>query len=423
MTRLQYADDTIIFCPPKIDQLLNIKKFLIIFQLASGLQINFHKSFLYGIHTDETWLNSAANSLKCTIGKLPFSYQGLPMGGSSSKLATWDPIIKRIEDKMATFDVMAGRLTLIKASISSLPMYYMSLFPVPKGIIEKINKLQRLFLWSGGSSAKPYLSLASWSLLELPKKLGGLGCGNILHRNLSLLFQWVWRFLHEPNSLWHEIISHKYGYDRAFIHHELTAPSHGGPWRNICASILKHPGAKNLLQYSIRRMVGNGANALFWLDQWLGNFSLKHKFPRLFLISSNPNATISSCGFWVGHTWKWNLKWCRNLRSRDLEEWNALQLLLSPVCLSTKEKDSFSWTMNKRGDFSVKSMSTALVSAPSQSVPPYANWMKIWRGVIPPKVELFTWLSIRGKKNTRAKLARLNIIAADASLCPLCQSH
>lgn len=41
LTHLQYADDTILFCPPNMDYLLNIKKTLILFHLCSGLQVNF----------------------------------------------------------------------------------------------------------------------------------------------------------------------------------------------------------------------------------------------------------------------------------------------------------------------------------------------------------------------------------------------
>ena len=43
LTHLQFADDTILFTSQGMESLLNIKKTLILFQLASGLQINFHK--------------------------------------------------------------------------------------------------------------------------------------------------------------------------------------------------------------------------------------------------------------------------------------------------------------------------------------------------------------------------------------------
>lgn len=70
---------------------------------------------------------------------------GLPLGGNVLRLETWALIIQKVEKRLATWKrrmlSIAGRLTLIKALISSLPLYYMSLFPARIGVNEKINKL------------------------------------------------------------------------------------------------------------------------------------------------------------------------------------------------------------------------------------------------------------------------------------------
>ena len=153
ISHLQYADDTIIFCPPKVEFLCNIKKTLIAFHIASGLGVNFHKSALYGINVDELWLSHTADLLLCRTGSLPFTYLGLPIGGNISRRAAWEPVIDRMKNKLAAWNgkllSIGGRLTLIKASLSSLPLYFMSLFPIPKGIIDCIVKIQRNFLWNG----------------------------------------------------------------------------------------------------------------------------------------------------------------------------------------------------------------------------------------------------------------------------------
>lgn len=44
---------------------------------------------------------------------------------------------------------LGDRITLIKAVISNLPIYYMSLFKMPVKITQQIDKLQRDFLWEG----------------------------------------------------------------------------------------------------------------------------------------------------------------------------------------------------------------------------------------------------------------------------------
>jgi hypothetical protein len=40
-----------------------------------------------------------------------------------------------------------GRLTLIKSTLSNLPTYYLSLFPIPVSVATRIEKVQRDFLW------------------------------------------------------------------------------------------------------------------------------------------------------------------------------------------------------------------------------------------------------------------------------------
>lgn len=424
LTHLQYADDTVLFCPPNMEFLGNIKNTLILFELASGLKVNFHKSSLHGINIDSSWLQTAADYLMCKVGGLPFSYLGLPMGGNSSNISLWSPIISRIEKKLATWKgsllSLAGRLTLIKASISSLPMYFMSLFPVPKGVIDKINKLQRQFLWCGGEKSS-YMALAAWNLLELPKKMGGLGCGNLHHRNLSLLFKWIWRLLHEPEALWSKVISEKYKYYPHFSHYNRNVPLNGGPWKKICATIVKNPATRTMLASNIIRRVGNDFKTLFWFDIWLGNSPLKIVFPRLFLLSSNPYATVQDCGLWIESRWEWHLSWGRPLRPRDLDEWNDLQPLLDSVTLSTMDEDSYVWTPSKAGIFTVKSLSWELAKTSSAPLPHIADWGKLWKGLIPPRVEIFTWLAILGKINTKVKLASMGIISPDETSCILCQ--
>lgn len=427
ITHLQYADDTIIFCPPNMSYLHHIKKALILFQLASGLQVNFHKSSIHGIHVDNSWLLEAARSLLCKVGVFPITYLGLPIGGNSSRLALWNPILKKIESKLATWKgkllSMAGRLALIKASIASLPLYYMSLFPAPKGVIEMINKLQRQFLWCG-DVGKSYLALVSWDKVVLPRVFGGLNCGNLFHRNISLLAKWIWRFLNEPHALWQKVIKAKYNYLPVFLPHELEAPAKGGPWRNMCASLVKYPPAHDLVRSKIRRNVGNGSKILFWHEIWLGPSPLKAQFPRLYKISSLPNAPISSFGSWTGRDWAWSFEWSRPFRPRDVVEWSELMAALALVCLSVNDEDSCVWALDKTGAFSVKSLSFELAKASlSQAQPCTFNWKKIWKGLIPPRVEIFTWLAVMGRLNTRSKLASLNIIPQEEIFCILCNEQ
>ncbi|KAK2389767.1 hypothetical protein QL285_063335 [Trifolium repens] len=54
---------------------------LVLFELMSGLRVNFHKSMLVGVNISDSWLHEAATALRCRVGKVPFIYPGLPIGG------------------------------------------------------------------------------------------------------------------------------------------------------------------------------------------------------------------------------------------------------------------------------------------------------------------------------------------------------
>lgn len=86
ITHLQYADDTLIFNDAKMESLKNIKKALILFHLASGLQVNFHKSSIIGMNTTKVRLQEAADSLLCKASDIPFTYLGLSIGGNMSQI-------------------------------------------------------------------------------------------------------------------------------------------------------------------------------------------------------------------------------------------------------------------------------------------------------------------------------------------------
>ncbi|KAK2639734.1 hypothetical protein Ddye_027529 [Dipteronia dyeriana] len=103
-----------------------------------------------------------------------------------------------------------GRLVLIKTVISSIPIYYMSMFKILVCVAHKIGKLQRnLFL--GDGVEKIEIHVVDWTKIYKSKGNWGLGINRILYKNKGLLAKWVWRFGKEESSLWNKIICTKYG--------------------------------------------------------------------------------------------------------------------------------------------------------------------------------------------------------------------
>ena len=55
-----------------------LRAVLVLFESASGLKVNFHKSMLSGINIGDSWLGAAATVLNCRVGRIPFGVFGPP---------------------------------------------------------------------------------------------------------------------------------------------------------------------------------------------------------------------------------------------------------------------------------------------------------------------------------------------------------
>lgn len=85
--------------------------------------VNFHKSLLVEININDSWINEAASALHCKIGRVPFMYLGLPIGGYARQLSFWDPVVARMKSRLSEWNsrtlLFGGRLILLKSIISS----------------------------------------------------------------------------------------------------------------------------------------------------------------------------------------------------------------------------------------------------------------------------------------------------------------
>ena len=47
----------------------------------------------------------------------------------------------------------------------------------------------------------------------MPKEFGGLGIGDILMKNTTMLYKWWWRFAAKPTPLWKKIVCSRNNFD------------------------------------------------------------------------------------------------------------------------------------------------------------------------------------------------------------------
>ncbi|GKC61705.1 RNA-directed DNA polymerase, eukaryota, partial [Tanacetum coccineum] len=149
LSYLFYAGDVIFVGKWNLSNLSTIVNVLKWFHLASGLKINLHKSKLMGIGISHDVVVSAAKSIGCPIFHNPFNYLGVKVGGIMSRLSSWDDVVTKLSARLSKWKhkslSIGGHLTLIKTVLSSLPLYYMSSFKVPKGVLSKMKSIRRNF--------------------------------------------------------------------------------------------------------------------------------------------------------------------------------------------------------------------------------------------------------------------------------------
>lgn len=79
----------------------SLKVDLIIFEVISGLKVNFHESPLVRVNVSNSWLVEASTLHNCKIGSLPFSYLGLPTCGDSHKLNFWSLLVNHSKSRLS----------------------------------------------------------------------------------------------------------------------------------------------------------------------------------------------------------------------------------------------------------------------------------------------------------------------------------
>jgi hypothetical protein len=105
-----------------------------------------------------------ASSFGCSVGKLPFTYLGLPLGITKPTIQDLSPLVGLVERRLnaiAHFLSYGGRLEFICSVLSSLPSFYMCSLKLQKSIIDIVNHAQRHCLWAKDEDASSAKSLAA----------------------------------------------------------------------------------------------------------------------------------------------------------------------------------------------------------------------------------------------------------------------
>jgi hypothetical protein len=218
--------------------------------------------------------------------------------------------------------------------------------------------------------------------------------------------------------MWKDVIKsiHNTNYSKLLL--QAPIPGAATTWTQIVNHCVKDNRMQDIMNEQSLVLIGNGKKTMFWLDCWINNSCLAEHFPNLFQLSNEKEASIDKMGMWEGYEWIWVFSWIRPLRGRNIGLLDQLYAILSIVHMDKDGEDRLIWKDNKSGRFSVKSLCGLL--SPEPSTNNGFSFVRIWKGIVPPKVEIFCWIAIINIINTRCMLVQIGILDSSESNCPIC---
>ncbi|GJV65858.1 RNA-directed DNA polymerase, eukaryota [Tanacetum coccineum] len=346
--------------------------------VMESLHLSFSRVVDAGVGVPHALIIEAAMALGCSVMRTPFKYLGVVVGGNMSLIKPWDEKIGKLKSRLSRWKLNAlsigGWLTLLKSVLGSTSIYTMSLYKVPKFVLNLMESIRRNF-FNGIHGAEKKISWVKWSKVFAAKKNGGLGVSSYYALNRALLFKWVWRFISQDNSLWFRVITSIHGSQIL-----QQSSCYSSNWNSIIREMqtLKSHGV-DLFSHCRIHVVNKECSVA---DKLQG--SVTTSFRR------------SARG---------------GIEAHQLAQ---LQLLIEPTILSNSD-DRWVWDLNGDGIFRVKDVRCLLDEFFLPKDITATRWVK----TIPIKINVFAWKVCIDRLPTRMNLFRRDV-QVPSLLCPIC---
>ncbi|KAG7557811.1 Reverse transcriptase domain [Arabidopsis suecica] len=410
LSHICFADDLILFAEASVAQVRVIRTVLEKFCLASGQKVSLEKSKIFfsnNVSRELERLISAESGIESTreLGK----YLGMPILQKRINKETYGEVLERVASRLAGWKSQtlsfAGRITLTKAVLSSIPIHTMSSIILPAATLDRLDKMSRTFLW-GGKPDKKKMHLLSWKKVCRPKAEGGLGIRGAKLMNKALVAKVGWRLLNDETSLWARVLRSKYKVGAAQDHTWVVPKSNwSSTWRSVGV------GLREVVSRGLAWVPGDGRTIRFWLDKWL--------LPEMLVERAVVPLPEDERGRKVSDYWCVGVGWDIARLGLYLPVSVIHRLLAVVVNGEIGIKDRVSWLGNSNGAFSVSS-AYAIITKEEAPGPCMERFYKeIWTVVAPERVRVFLWLVANQVIMTNVERVRRHL--GDSEVCQVCK--
>lgn len=162
-----------------------------------------------------------------------------------------------------------GKEVLIKPVAQAVPTYAMSVFKLPLGLCDDIQKSMAKFWWRSKEENRG-IHWARWEKMSLAKSRGSLGFREMSSFNQAFVAKQGWRLLLCPQSLVTKVLKARY-YKNPYI------------WRSILRG-------GQVLEKGIRWRISNGEKIHICKDNWIPR---PETFKPLSIQNLSAEATVS----------------------------------------------------------------------------------------------------------------------------------
>jgi hypothetical protein len=206
-----YADNMVIFIKPAHQDLQLLSTIMTTFEQISGLRTNMEKNKATPINCSEEDLQIVTDIFGCAVEAFPCHYLGVPLSIKRLRRSDEQPIIDAISSRIPTWKGnllnMAGRSTLVAATLSAIPIYISIVLCLSPWAIDCIDQCRRAFLWAGAQSVAGGKCRVAWHVVTIPKELGGLDIVDLRRLGIALRLRWEWLRRTDPTRSWHTLPS------------------------------------------------------------------------------------------------------------------------------------------------------------------------------------------------------------------------
>jgi len=402
ITHLLFVDDILIFCNGTRRDSECLLEGLNLFKRATGMIINENKSSLIQNMESLEDLHFLTRLFPFGVDTLDkgLKYLGFRIKPNKYLKEDWQWLIGKIEKRIMVWShrwlSRAGRLTLIKSVLEAIPVYWMSLAWIPKGILEKIRRTCFTYLWKGNYEGRK-LPWVSWRRIAIPKSLGGWGLKDIFTFSKALAGKVAWRLI-STSSLWTRVLIGKYIAPMGLMDWIRWDSKHSRGGSIIWKALVQ---AFEVIGKGLAWKIGNGQKFILGRDPWAGcgldhllSEPLRNHLHRegLFFLSQVADQATTSF---------WNQGWRSGIAIGALgdlaEEWDRYTRALKRANIRLVQRtDTLIWDHHPSGIYSPKAGYSKL-TGDLYNVEEVWWWKKVWKFHCPLKCRLFYWTVITNK--------------------------